>query len=127
MTRLSDLHKKWMEDPEYRAEYYALKPTFELTMHLIEARLNAGLTQDQIAERMGTTQSAVARLEGWSSNPSVNTLRKYAKATGTRLRISFEPIEADAVSNGKEVSGHIAASDLEAEGPIPVGNLSVTT
>ena len=127
MTRLSDLHKKWMEDPEYRAEYYASKPTFELTMKLIEARLNADLTQDQLAERMGTTQSAVARLEGWSSNPSVNTLRKYAKATGTRLRISFEPIEADAVHNGEEVSGHIAASDVEAEHPIPVGNLSVTT
>ena len=127
MTRLSDLHKKWMEDPEYRAEYYALKPTFELTMHLIEARLNAGLTQDQIAERMDTTQSAVARLEGWSSNPSVNTLRKYADATGTRLRISFELIEGDTVSNGKEVREHIEASDVEAERPIAVGNSSVAT
>ena len=127
MTRLRDLHKRWMKDPEYRAEYYALRPTFELTMMLIETRVNAGLTQEQLAKRMGTTQSAVARLEGWSSNPSVNTLRKYADATGTRLRISFEPIEADAVSNGKEVPEHVEASDVEAEHPIVGGNLSLTT
>ena len=127
MTKLSDLHKEWMKDPEYRSEYEATQPAFDLMRALIGARANSGLTQQEISERMGTTQSAVARLEGWSSNPSVNTLRKYAKATGTRLRISFEPIEADAVHNGEEVSGHIETSDVEAEHSIPVGNLSVTT
>lgn len=114
MTRLSDLHKEWMKDPEYRAEYEALEPAFELMRALIDARANSGLTQQEISERMGTTQSAVARLEGWSSNPSVNTLRKYAEATGTRLRISFEPIEADAVSD-IESENHepIASPELE--------------
>ena len=95
MTRIRDLHNKWMKDPEYRAEYHAAKPTFELMMVLSEARVNAGLTQEQLAQRMCTTQSAVARLEGWTTNPSVKTLERYAEATGTRLRISFEPVPDD--------------------------------
>ena len=126
MTYISDLHKEWMKDPEYRAEYERTQPAFDLMKALIGARVHSGLTQEQIAERMGTTQSAVARLEGWSSNPSVKTLRKYAEATGTRLVVGFEPIVADAVSNGKEVSEHVEASDVEVENPIAAGNLSVT-
>ena len=96
MTKLSDLHKEWMKDPEYRAEYEASQPAFDLMMALIRARSESGLAQQEVAERMGTTQSAIARLEGWTANPSVNTLRKYAEATGTRLRICFEPIEIEA-------------------------------
>ncbi len=96
MTKLSDLHKEWMKDPEYRAEYEASQPAFDLMKALIRARADAGLAQQEVAERMGTTQSAIARLEGWTANPSVNTLRKYADATRTRLKISFEPIESDA-------------------------------
>lgn len=60
---------------------------------LIRARGEADLSQEQLAERMETSQSAVARLEEGRSNPSLNTLRRLAKATGTRLRIAFEPIE----------------------------------
>ena len=96
MTKLSDLHKEWMKDPEYRAEYEASQPAFDLMKALIRARSEAGLAQQEVAERMGTTQSAIARLEGWTANPSVNTLRRYAEATGTRLRIWFEPIEDEA-------------------------------
>ena len=84
-----------MKDPEYRAEYEASQPAFDLMMALVEARVNAGLTQQEIAQRIGTSQSAIARLEGWSTNPSINTLLKYAEATGTRLKISFEPIELE--------------------------------
>jgi transcriptional regulator with XRE-family HTH domain len=52
------------------------------------------LTQQQVAQRMNTTQSAVARLESGHSVPSTKTLQNFAKATGTRLRITFEPAEA---------------------------------
>ena len=65
MTKLADLHKEWMKDPEYRAEYEATQPAFDLMRALIGARANSGLTQQEISERMGTTQSSVARLEGW--------------------------------------------------------------
>ena len=90
-TRVDDLHKEWMKDPKYRREYEALKEEFSLAAALIEAGSRAGLTQEQVARRMKTTQAVVARLEGGGSMPSTRTLEKYAKATGSRLRISLEP------------------------------------
>ncbi len=60
---VSDLHKKWGWDREYQAAYDALRPEFELARSLIEACMGAGLTQAQLAERMETTHSVVARLE----------------------------------------------------------------
>ena len=90
-TRVDDLHKEWMKDPKYRREYQALEEEFSLTAALIEARSRAGMTQEQLARRMKTTQAVVARLEGGGSRPSTRTLERYAKATGNRLRITFEP------------------------------------
>ena len=58
---------------------------------LIEARTRAGITQTELAARMKTTQSAVARLESGRTAPSTRTLEKVAQATGTRLRIQFDP------------------------------------
>jgi ribosome-binding protein aMBF1 (putative translation factor) len=90
-TRVDDLHKDWMKDPKYRREYQAIEEEFSLTAAMIEARSRAGMTQDQVARRMKTTQAAIARLESKSGRPSTRTLQRYAKATGSRLRISFEP------------------------------------
>ena len=84
------LHKKWFSDPEYRTAYDKLGPEFEIARAVILARKGAGLTQQQLAQRMKTTQSAVARLEGGHSCPSTSTLMRLALATGTRLKISFE-------------------------------------
>jgi DNA-binding XRE family transcriptional regulator len=89
-TTVDQLHQEWLEKPEYRREYEALEEEFSLTAAMIEARSRAGLTQAQVAHLMNTTQAAVARLEGGGTKPSTGTLLKYAKATGTRLRISFE-------------------------------------
>ncbi len=83
---------EWRKDPEYVREYDALEEEFALAAALIKARADADLTQEEIARRMGTTQSAVARLEGGKSRPSTTTLAKFAKATGTRLRVSFERV-----------------------------------
>lgn len=58
---------------------------------LVAARNRAGLTQAQLAERMGTTQTAIARLERGRSKPSTRTLERFAEATGSRLRITLEP------------------------------------
>jgi transcriptional regulator with XRE-family HTH domain len=91
MTKISDLHKKWMKDPLYRKEYDALEEEFALASALIEARSRAGLTQEELAARMETSQSAIARMESGRTIPSGTTLKRFARATGTRLRISFEP------------------------------------
>ena len=90
-TQVDDLHKVWMKNPKYRREYEALEEEFSLTAALIEARSRAGLTQEQVARRMKTTQAVVARLEGGGSMPSTRTLEKYAKATGSRLKICLPP------------------------------------
>jgi len=90
MSKVSDLHKNWSHDPEYLAAYEELGPEFELARALIEARTRAGLTQAQLAKRMKTTQSVIARLESGRSCPSTKTLERLAQATGTRLKISFE-------------------------------------
>jgi len=91
MTKMTDLHNKWLHDPNYRAADDALEDEFALAAALIEARSRAGLTQEELAERMHTTQSVVARLEGGHVMPTTRTLEKIAKATNSRLKISFEP------------------------------------
>lgn len=93
-TTVRDLHKKWSRARDYRAAYDELGPEFELARALIEARSRAGLTQAELAKRMKTTQSVVARLESGRAHPSTKTLEKIARATGTRLKISFEADEA---------------------------------
>jgi ribosome-binding protein aMBF1 (putative translation factor) len=90
-TTVDDLHEKWMNNPKYRREYQVLEKGFSVAAALIKARARAGLTQEQVARRMKTTQAVVARLEGGGSMPLTRTLEKFAKATGTRLKISFEP------------------------------------
>ncbi|WP_245641403.1 helix-turn-helix domain-containing protein [Paraburkholderia bannensis] len=82
-----------MRDPAFRAAYDALEEEFSALEALLTARKEAGLTQAQVAERMGTTTSAVSRLESCLASekhsPSLSTLRKYAAACGKSLRISL--------------------------------------
>ena len=93
MTQIKALHRKWLKDPGYRAEYDALEDEFALAGAMFEARTRAGLTQEELAARMQTSQSAVARMESGRALPSASTLKRFASATGSRLRITFEPIK----------------------------------
>jgi ribosome-binding protein aMBF1 (putative translation factor) len=90
MTKLKDLHQKWLKNKEYRKAYDELTPEFAVARAVIDARAKAGLTQEQLAQRMATTQSVIARLESGRSKPSTQTLERLAVATGTRLKITFE-------------------------------------
>ena len=94
MARITDLHKKWMKEPRYRRAYEALKEEFVLASAVIDVRNRVGLTQQELARKMGTTQPVVARLESGRTRPSMRTLERLAEATGSRLLISFEPREA---------------------------------
>ena len=82
----SELRKKWRKDPEFLKEYEELEEEFQLARKLIEARVRAGLTQEEVAERMGTSQPTVARLES-GHKPSLKTLERYAKAVGMKVDI----------------------------------------
>jgi transcriptional regulator with XRE-family HTH domain len=92
MARISDMHKKWMEEPRYRKAYAALEEEFVMASAAIEVRNRAGLTQEALARKMGTTQPVVARLESGRGRPSMRTLDRLAKATGSRLIISFAAV-----------------------------------
>jgi len=70
MTKLSELKKQWMQDADVREDYDAHAYEFEIARSLIEARSDAGLTQAEVAKRMGTTQSVIARIEGGSHTPA---------------------------------------------------------
>jgi ribosome-binding protein aMBF1 (putative translation factor) len=94
MTRsfipVEEAAKEWLKDPVFVAEYEALEEEFALATAMIRARNAADMTQEDVAKAMGTTQAVVARLESGRSMPSTRTLQRFAKATGSRLRISFE-------------------------------------
>ena len=90
MKKITALHKTWMKETAYRKEYQALEDEFALASAMIEARARAGLTQEQLAAKMKTTQSTIARLESGKALPSARTLQRVAEATGSKLRIVFE-------------------------------------
>ena len=100
MMKFRTLHKRMMKNPEVRKEYDALEEEFALMAEVAKARMRAGLTQAQLAKRMKTTQSTVARLESGRGKPSTRTLARFAKATGHRLKISFVPVKGKG-RNGK--------------------------
>ena len=90
MTDLATLKARILANPEARAEYEAQAPEFDLAGELIAARARAGLTQSELAERMHTTQSAIARLESGRTLPSMRTLARFAEATGSRAVVRLE-------------------------------------
>ncbi|MGQ0672202.1 MAG: helix-turn-helix domain-containing protein [Hyphomicrobium sp.] len=86
-----DVLAKAGANPRYGEAFEDQREEFELIAAMIKARSEAGLTQAQVAERMSTTQAVVARLEAGGRRPSTRTLERFATATGTKLKISFEP------------------------------------
>nr|WP_281721914.1 helix-turn-helix transcriptional regulator [Nitrosomonas nitrosa] len=85
-----DLKKDLLKRADVRAEYDALAEEFSIAEALIRARSEADMTQAQVAAKMQTSQSYVAKLEGGQVSPSMKALQRYAEATGARLKISLE-------------------------------------
>lgn len=85
----------WKQDPEFKKEYDDLEVEFALLRELLLARQRAGLTQADVAEKMGTKPPAVTRLETALSDrrhsPTIATLKKYAEAVGCRLEVHLVP------------------------------------
>jgi transcriptional regulator with XRE-family HTH domain len=97
MLTHEEMVAKMLSEPAVKAEYDAQAEEFSLLDELLRARQRAGLTQAEVAERMGTKTPAVARLESGGESqrhsPSIATLRKYAEAVGCRLEIRLLPRE----------------------------------
>ena len=93
MKTHNQMVKEWMLDPEFKKQYDALEDDFAIFDELLKARQKAGLTQAEVAERMGTKTPSIARLEAGGGSqkhsPSIATLRKYAKAINCHLKIKL--------------------------------------
>ena len=93
MKSHNDMLKEWKQNPAFQREYDALEAELLLFDELLNARKEAGLTQADVADRMGTKTSAIARLEAGGGSkkhsPSIATLRKYAEAVGCQLEIKL--------------------------------------
>lgn len=81
-----------MQNPEFKAEYDALEPEFEIIQAMIDARNASGLTQKQLSERTGIAQGDISKLENGNANPSLRTLRRLAAGMGMRLKLEFVPL-----------------------------------
>jgi predicted transcriptional regulator len=92
MKSLDQLKTRLLENAETRAQYDALAGEFETARELIAARTLAGLTQTDVAQRMGTTQSVIARLESGKRAPSLRTVQRFAQAVGARAVVRIEPL-----------------------------------
>ena len=94
MIDFDDVRKKWMQNPEFVKEYEALEDEFSLASAMISARAHADMTQQDVAEKMETSQSYIAKLEGGAVSPTMKALKRYAEATGSRVKITFEPVSS---------------------------------
>jgi len=84
---LKEFMAKSLTDPEVKREFDALEQEFAISSELIRARARAGLSQTELAERMGTSQSAIARIESGRTLPSAKTLIRFAEATGSKIEL----------------------------------------
>lgn len=92
MKTLSEVKATLLHDGATRAAYDAMEAEFSVAHELIAARIHAGLTQSEVAQRMGTTQSVIARMEGGRALPSLRTLTRYAQAVGYSASVKLTPI-----------------------------------
>ena len=79
------------KDPEFKAEWDALEPEFQIMKAIIEGRTEQNLTQKQLAEMTGITLAEISHLENGTGNPSLRTLKRLAEGLGIRLKIEFVP------------------------------------
>ncbi len=89
---LSAWKKEVLKNPGVRAQYNQLKPEMDIVRAMIDARLKRGITQKSLAQKMGTKQSVISRLESGRANPSLAVLEKLALALNTKLQIKFVAI-----------------------------------
>lgn len=95
MTSLASLRDHILSDPEALAEYERLGPIFAVVGEMVDARQSAGLTQAELARRMGTSQSVIARLESAHHMPTFDLISRYARALDRRIDIHLAPLIAE--------------------------------
>jgi len=85
--------KEQLKDPEFRAEYEALEPEYQLISAMIKAREEQQISQRQLSERTGIAQADISRIETGDANPTLKTLQKIAQGLGMKLELVFTPLQ----------------------------------
>jgi len=91
MVKFDDYLEEQLKDPEFRKEYEAMQPEFDIIRAIVDARISQNLTQKELAERTGINQADISKLENGTRNPSINLLKRLAEGMGMRLKIEFIP------------------------------------
>jgi predicted transcriptional regulator len=92
MTKLAELKSKWLKDKKVKKAYAEQSLEFLIAKKLISERLKANLTQKEIAKKMKTTQSVIARIESGAQLPSMRTIEEYAHALGKFPEVRFKSL-----------------------------------
>jgi len=87
MKTWEEVRRELLADPATKKEYDKLAPRYSVISELIAARIKRGMTQAEVAKKIGTGQSAIARLEGGNVNPSIDFLERIAEVLGYKLKI----------------------------------------
>ncbi len=82
-----------LKDPEFKAEYEALEPEYQLISAMIRAREEQHLSQRQLSEKTGIAQADISRIETGDANPTLKTLQKIAHGLGMKLELVFTPLQ----------------------------------
>ena len=88
-AKFEEVHDRLMKDEEFKSEYEKLKPRYELIAQIIDARSRLDITQEELAQRVGTQKSNISRFESGSYNPSLDFITKIAKSLGKEIHISL--------------------------------------
>lgn len=91
MKDWKEVKRRLLSDPEVRAHYEELRPQYQVIGEIIRQRQRRQMTQEQLAQRIGTTQSAVARIEAGKANVTIETLERIAEALECSLSFSLKP------------------------------------
>ena len=91
MSDLQELADELMQDPEFIKEYEAMQPEMNITRAILDARANAGMTQMELSQKSGISQTDIRRLEKGTRNPSLNLLKRLAEAMDSTLSIEIIP------------------------------------
>jgi predicted transcriptional regulator len=91
MRSFKDVKKRFLADTEFRKEYEALGPEFELIESIVRRRMELKMTQGELAEKLKTGQAAISRLESGNTNPTLSSLTEIAKALDAELHIVLSP------------------------------------
>lgn len=102
MSSYREYKEQALKNPQIKAEYDALQPEFDIIQTLIDARKQLHLTQKELSGITGITQADISRIESGTRNPSLNMIKKIARALNIQVKLEFVPMSEINCAKGKK-------------------------